>query len=396
MIWPGEAVVHVSIVNWIKGKEKGDKRLYTQTGDYLEEGWAHADLKEIGPSLTTGVDVSTAVRIDANARHGGCYQGQTHGHEAFLMDYAAATRLIRDNPSYKKVLKPFLIADELIGEVDSQPSRYVIDFSGLGQFEAKKYTKLFARIEDQVLPARKKAAQKEKARNKVALDENLHAKVNRHHENFLNKWWQMSYPREDMMKELSKLDRYIVCGQVTRRPIFEFVSTNINPNAALIVFAHEDDYTFGVLQSSIHWDWFVARCSTLKSDFRYTSNTVFDSFPWPQRPSRQAIKDVAKAAVALRRTRSKLKSTHKLSLRDLYRSMENPGAHPLKDAQSKLDDVVRLAYGMKRSDNSQSFLLKLNHEVSLAEKKGKHVDGPGLPKAVKDPDSFITDDCIEI
>jgi hypothetical protein len=33
MIWPGEAVVHVSIVNWIKGEQKGKKRLYNQDGN---------------------------------------------------------------------------------------------------------------------------------------------------------------------------------------------------------------------------------------------------------------------------------------------------------------------------------------------------------------------------
>jgi hypothetical protein len=35
---------------------------------------------------------------------------------------------------------------------------------------------------------------------------------------------------------------------------------------------------------SLHWEWFVARCSTLGGTFRYTSDTVFDTFPWPQFP----------------------------------------------------------------------------------------------------------------
>jgi hypothetical protein len=156
----------------------------------------------------------------------------------------------------------------------------------------------------------------------------------------------MSYPREDMIKAISPLSRYIVCGQVTKRPIFEFVSTKIRPNAACVVFAQEDDYSFGILQSSIHWVWFINRCSTLTERFRYTSNTVFDTFPWPQKPSVKAVKAVAAAAVALRAKRDELRTKHKLSLRELYRSLETPGDHPLKDAHAVLDGAVRSAYGM--------------------------------------------------
>lgn len=395
MIWPGEAVVHVSIVNWVKGKEKGDKRLYTQAGDDVEEGWSHIDVKEIGPSLSFDLDVSKAKKIKINASEGGCYQGQTHGHKGFLMKPEAAQLLIDKEPSYAKVLKPFLIADDLIGEIDRRPSRFVIDFSGIDQLESKKYPKLLDRVEKLVLPAREKAAQKEKVRNKEARDENSTAKINRHHANFISKWWQMSYGREDMQAALAKMDRYIACGRVTRRPIFDFVSTAISPNDALQVFAHDDDYTFGVLQSSIHWAWFVARCSTLKSDFRYTSNTVFDSFPWPQQTTLPVTKNVAKAAVALRKKRAELREKHGLSYRALYRSLEKPGAHPLKDAQAALDEAVRAAYGMKKPEDPLAFLLALNSVVVQAEKDGKSVQGPGLPDFVNDRSAFVTKDCIE-
>ena len=84
---------------------------------------------------------------------------------------------------------------------------------------------LFTRIQNSVLPVRQKAADKEGKRNKKVLDENPNAKVNKHHANFLRKWWIMSYAREDMIAAITKLSRYIVCGQVTKRPVFEFVST---------------------------------------------------------------------------------------------------------------------------------------------------------------------------
>jgi len=250
-------------------------------------------------------------------------------------------------------------------------------------------------VKSKVLPSRKAAAEKESARNKITLAKNPDAKVNIHHANFLKQWWQLSYGREDMVKAIGKLSRYIVCGRVTKRPIFAFVERTIRPNDALQVFAYDDDYTFGILQSSIHWQWFVARCSTLKADPRYTSNTVWDSFPWPQKPTKPAITRVAAAAVAFRELRSQLAQKHNRSLRDLYRSLEMPGKNPLKDAQELLDKEVRSAYEMTDTADPLQFLLKLNLKLSAAEIAGETVRSAGIPEYMKPQSGLITTDCIK-
>ncbi|MDZ4272250.1 MAG: type IIL restriction-modification enzyme MmeI [Erythrobacter sp.] len=205
----------------------------------------------------------------------------------------------------------------------------------------------------------------------------------------------MSYARAELMDELSGMSRYIVCGQVTKRPIFEFVSPTISPNAALTVFTHEDDYTFGVLQSTIHWKWFDARCSTIKSDPRYTSNTVFDSFPWPQAPTLKQVQSVAAAAVELRKLRRELCSEHSLTMRELYRSIELPGEHPLKTATAKLDQAVGAVYGMKANDDVLAFLLALNHKLAHEEAAGNAIQGPGLPPQFSDSPGLVSGDCLK-
>ena len=262
--------------------------------------------------------------------------------------------------------------------------------------QARKFDQAYKQLERSVLPQREAAAKKEADRNKAALARNSKAKVNKHHTNFLKRWWLMSYPRDDMMKAITPLSRYIVCGQVTKRPIFEFVSSAINPNAALMVFSYDDDYSFGVLQSDIHWQWFTNRCSTLTERFRYTSNTVWDSFPWPQTPSAASAKKVAAAAVSLRATRAALLKKHRMSLRDLYRSMELPGDHPLKGSHAKLDAAVREAYGMTPKQNVLAFLLALNAKVADAETKGEFVQAPGLPTTVAAKKAaFISTDALQ-
>lgn len=383
-------------MNWVKGQQKGSKTLFRQTGDNRNSPWEIVELPKIGPSLSFEVDVSAAGPIKANASSTACFQGQTHGHEGFLLDFEEAQSMIAHDKGAKPVLYPFMITDDLIGTKDSLPSRFVIDFSSRDLLEARKSSALFKRVEQLVLPDRRKAAKEEEERNKEAAADDPKAKLNHHHANFLRRWWQLSYARADMLQAISVLPRYIVCGRVTKRPIFEFVSPEIRPNDSLSVFPLDDDYSFGILQSGIHWRWFIERCSTLKSDPRYTSNTVFDSFPWPQAPTLKAVEKVATAAVQLRKLRRELMDKHELSLRELYRTLELPGASPLKSAQDALDQAVRKAFGMNKSEDPLPFLLELNQSVVNAEAAGELVTGPGIPSTVKNRKKFVSDDCISM
>ena len=247
-----------------------------------------------------------------------------------------------------------------------------------------------------VLSTRENAAKEEQKRNEELLQKNPKSKVNRHHQNFLTKWWLLSYPRAELIEKLNQLSRYIVCSRVTKRPIFEFIDFRIRPSDALQVFLLSDDYSFGILQSDIHWQWFNEQCSTLKGDFRYTSNTVFDSFPFPQNPKLSQVKKVALAAVTLRQLRQELITEHKLSLRELYRTLELPGQNPLRKAQEQLDKAVRQAYGMEAKEDVLKFLLELNFAVADREINNLPVVAPGLPPCVTNPSEFITDDCVKM
>ena len=185
----------------------------------------------------------------------------------------------------------------------------------------------------------------------------------------------------------------MVCSEVTKRPIFTLVHPEIRPDHTLEVFIFDDDYSFGVLQSDIHWKWFVATCSKLKGDFRYTPESVFDTFPWPQNPTKEEIKAVADAAVALRKLRRETMDTLKYSLRQLYRTLDQPGDNPLREAHARLDTAVRAAYGMAEAADPLAFLLELNLACAAKEKIGDKIMPPGLPSTQEDG-QFVSDDCI--
>ncbi|SFH66946.1 DNA methyltransferase [Bradyrhizobium sp. Gha] len=171
-VWSGDAVVHVSIVNWLKGEQAGSKRLFRQNGDQLESPWEVREVELINSALSYGIDLKDAAALHANAKSDACYQGQTHGHDGFLLSANEAKLLLASDQSLSGVLFPFLITDDLIGTVTGKPSRYVIDFGRRSLLEAQEYKGLFKRIENRVLPDRTAAALKEKEQNEEALKDN--------------------------------------------------------------------------------------------------------------------------------------------------------------------------------------------------------------------------------
>lgn len=395
-VWSGDAVVHVSIVNWVKGEAGGPMRLATQLGDQTGSPWEVVELPRISAALSANTDVTGAKDLAANAHSDTCYQGQTHGHKGFLLTRAEKDTLLHKSPKESEVIFPMLIAEELLGSVPPAPKRWVIDLSPRDVMDSMRFKHCFARLQQLVLPDREHAALEEKERNDEAKKQNPRAKVNLHHAKFLDRWWHLSYPRRELIARLDILPRYIACARVTKRPIFEFVSAQIHPNDVVMAFALPDDYSFGILQSGQHWAWFKARCSTLKGDFRYTSDTVFNSFPWPQAPSPALAMSVAQAGRELRTLRNSAMQRMGCSLRALYRSLDVAGKNPLKDAQAKLDEAVRQAYGFPAQEDMLESLLALNLSLAGSEATGATVMGPGLPPCAGDPSLFMSEDCVRI
>lgn len=135
-------------------------------------------------------------------------------------------------------------------------------------------------------------------------------------------------------------------------------------------------------------------CPKLKSDFRYTPESVFDTFPWPQSPSAKQIEAVAKAGREVRRVRAESVAKITGGLRAVYRTLELPGANPLKDAHAALDAAVLDAYGFSPKTDLLAQLLNLNHTVADRIARDETVTSPGIPPHYRKPESLITEDCI--
>jgi hypothetical protein len=342
-------------------------------------------VEAINSSLTPEKDVGAAKSLKSNEHPKRVFVGQVHHNDNFLMSCEEAASFLKRNPDHRAVIHPYLTGQDLVNA--GHPTRWIIDFGQRDILQAMHFKAAFEIAEKRVMPSVLEKAKREQ--DEVGRDigpRQSHAKV----------WWQFWRPRPEVIALLEKLPRYIACSRVTKRPIFEFISPVIHPNEAVVAFAFADDYSFGILQSGLHWLWFTTKCSTLTERFRYTSDSVFNTFPWPQKPNRRQIRAVADAAYALRSFRRKTMHNNGWSLRELYRTLETPGDNKLRDAHADLDTAVRAAYGMTETDDILAFLLKLNLELADKESKGESITPPGLPSWVPHPADFVSKDCVAV
>jgi hypothetical protein len=402
--WSGEANVHVSIANWVKTQDAAllpkTRKLWfkvessTAAKKIRKRGSGSAakeyeldvrECDEINSALSDETDVSGAKILRCNTEPQRVFQGVAPGHEGFLLTAKEVSDFTKKSENNKTVIFPYLIGDEILTG-NGTPDRFVLDFQQRTMLEAQTYAAPFARVQELVLPARVKAAEEGK---------DAEGNVRPHHKQFLERWWKLSWDRADMVGEIAKISRYLVCSRVTKRPVFVFIHSSIRPGDALQVFIFQDDYSFGILQSHTHWLWFTTKCSKLAERFRYTPPSVFDTFPWPQTATVKQIDTVAAAARELRRVRAEALPKIKGGLRALYRTLELPGANPLKDAHAALDTAVLTAYGFNPKRDLLAQLLALNQAVAAKIENAESVTAPGVPKNYPDAKKLVTDDCIK-
>ncbi len=417
--WSGEANVHVSIVNWVKGtggktrdaellvpeprklwlKVDAKSDLFEQDRPPSGRGATvlgkrgrvrkdksyellYRDTKHINAALSDQQDLGSARVLRCNTEPKRVFQGNTPGHAGFVLSRPEATKLLAASASNRRVVLPYLIGRELVSG-DGKPERFLIDFEQRGMIDARAFEAPFAHIQSHVLPEIHKRAEKE-------------SKSESSRKQHLEKWWLHWRSRADRVGATKRLKgRFIACSRVTKRPVFVFVDTRIRPGDALQTFTFDDDYSFGILQSNPHWQWFVAKCSKLTERYRYTPESVFDTFPWPQKPTKRQVRAVAAAGREIRRLRDDALTKITGGLRALYRTLELPGKSPLKDAHAALDAAVMEAYGFSAKKDLLAQILELNLSVAAAIDRGEDVTAPGVPPSYGDPSDLITEDCIK-
>ena len=139
------------------------------------------------------------------------------------------------------------------------------------------------------------------------------------------------------------------------------------PSNLTSVFAFEDDYSIGILQSSIHTRWATDQSTSLETRPRYTTLS-FMSFSWPE-PTAAQRDVIAATARSVVDRRSKVCIERQIGLTQLYNEVDDGAYRDLRDLHRQLDEAVAAAYGWPKSaahdaTESNRRLLELNKQIA--------------------------------
>ena len=112
-------------------------------------------------------------------------------------------------------------------------------------------------------------------------------------------------------------------------------------------------YYFGILTSSAHMSWMRMTCGRLKSDYRYSKDIVYNTFPWPT-PTKKQKEDVEKTAKMILDAR---KLYPNCTLAQLYDPLTMPPE--LRKAHKLNDEAVLKAYGFNKNITEEECVAKL-------------------------------------
>ena len=217
--------------------------------------------KGVNADLTTGmVDLTKAQKIARNVGH--AFMGDIKGGAFDISgDLARKWLGLPANPNGRPnidVLKPWINGMD----VTRRPAgKWVIDFGFvMDESDAALYEVPFAHIKEHVRPMRENGRHKARARF----------------------WWRHVSPGPETWRALAGLTRYIATPRVSKHRLFVWCDARICPDCQLIVFARDDDTTFGILHSRFHEAWSLRLGTWLGkgNDPRYTPTTTFETFPF--------------------------------------------------------------------------------------------------------------------
>ena len=247
------------------------------------------------------------------------FQGSILVGKGFFISEDLAQQFLVDTEKNLEVIRRHIGGKDLNNSPEQQGSRWVIDFGNMDYEKAKSFVEPFRHIESHVKPERQRINPKT---GKHALSPRQ-----------VEFYWQYTRPRPQLYSQTrGKKERVLAIAQVSNTAQVAFVSPNDVLDAKLVVFDFDDFFHYGVMSSSIHLAWCFARCTTMKNDFTYTPNRLFEPFPFPN--INDNVKQIAKT---LDEKRCKVMVNEEIGLTKLYNKI-----HDLKCTQSEIIELRKI------------------------------------------------------
>ena len=332
-IWDSEADlkahVHCVIIGFSSSKEVRDKWLFNDSGEKEKAA-------NIAPYLIDANNVIVEKRSRAICNVPNLILGNMpKDGGGFILSPEEKADFINTDPISKKWIKPYVGATEFINNRE----RYCLWLPDASPSELKKSPKVMQRV---------KQVQEFRFASKAASTRNFG--------NTPTLFCQISQPDTDFIivpKTSSGRRRYVPLGFASKDIIVSDL-VFIVPNATL--------YEFGVLCSNVHNSWLRIIGGRLKSDYRYSRDIVYNTFPWPS-PTDDQHARIEQTAQGILDARALYPDS---SLADLYDPLTMPPE--LRKAHQANDKAVMQAYGMPIKETNEAacvaWLMRMYQEMT--------------------------------
>ncbi len=323
----GVSVVIVGLGN--KGN-KGNK--------YLFNGLLINTVSEINPYLIEG----KTIYIISKGKPFLDYPDMIGGNVAYdsgnlIFSEEEMNNFISKEPNSKKWFKKAIGGKELIND----GIRYCLWFKNVGLNEIQDLKLVMERVE------------KVKKARLSAKDKGTHKLAERSHQ----------------FRDLNNPNNYIAIPKTSseRREYIpmKYLNDDIIPLDSIRIVADAEPYLFGILNSKMHMVWIKIVAGKLKTDYRYSKNICYNTFPFPK----LKLKDIENINLHVFNIIEEREKHSEKSLAQLYDPKKMPKG--LKEAHSELDLAIERCYRLKpfESDVERLEFLFKQYELMTQNKK---------------------------
>ena len=336
-MWDSEATlkaqVHVVIIGF-GFKEKDQKLLYS------------SEQKKIVNSISYYLTEGTTTIVESRSKPLGNVPSMIRGNQAsdggwLILSADERKEIIRKEPQAERFIKRFMMGREFLHNEE----RYCLWLEGVSPLELKNMPLVYERV-------------------KKCKESRLNAPAE----------LTRSFADTPMLfgQRTRKFEgNYIALGRVSsenRKYIpMSFLAQDTIAGDKLYIIPEGTIYMFGVLMSNVHMSWMKMFAGRMKSDFSYSTNMVYNTFPWPNPTTEQKAK-IEQTAQAILDARAEYPDC---SLADLYDETTMPPE--LRKAHQLNDKAVMQAYGFWGKLNSESEcvaeLMKMYQKLTEGGKK---------------------------
>lgn len=325
--WKGDATVEVNLVT-VKKSISSEEYIPNKLLDGI-----HVDYISSKLTMNNDIEPSDLYQNRLLAFNGTYVLGK-----GFVLQPNEAMEFISKDSRNAEVIMPYLIARDLNSSPTLSPSRFVINFRNWTLEKARNYPDCLNRLRELVKPEREKL-------------KDSRAK---------NYWWLYARYSEKFLHAIEPLDRILVRGFISEIHEMAFVPKSILCDIALVVFAFDDNFHFGILQSNIHEVWLRNNSSSLRTDVRYTPSTCFATFPFPQNCAKPDYSTVESASKKYYDHRQQTMRERELGLTKLYRLVYDPSCKDadileMRNLHAAMDVSVLKCYGWQDIDLQHDF-----------------------------------------